>query len=1044
MTTPNALLELLYIGNVPTWQNPTLTGINRLAPHATLYPYHDAASALAGERTASPWVSSLDGDWQFTLLPSPNAVTPANLQSAEWHTVAVPGLWTMQGFENPHYLNIKMPFPNTPPSVPDANPVGVYHRYMTIPSNWQNRRVILHFGGVEGMLCVYVDGQAIGMGKDARTPAEFDITRYVTAGQTHEVTAVVVRWSDASFIEDQDQWWHAGINREVLIYSTSNPFLRDLQVLAQPDSDYKGGTLTVTASTNNPGELRDDWQVSVQLYGPDGKPCFSEPLHQPSRWAPKDKSVVDGWGSRIAAYDQVELQATLKRVECWNHEQPNLYTVLVIFHTPSGNEYYSTRVGFRDIKIANRELRINGQAVLISGVNRHDHDDTHGRVISRELMLKDILLMKQFNINAVRCSHYPNDPVFYDLCDEYGLYVIDEANLEAHDFSFDLCRDARYTEAFVDRVRNMVERDKNHACIIAWSIGNESGYGPNHDAAAGWVRHADPSRVLHYEGAIALGFNQPNWGAGQAATDIVCPMYPSLASIVEWAKTPSNDPRPMILCEYSHAMGNSNGTLADHYAAFEQYHGLQGGFIWEWVDHGIRQKTPDGREYWAYGGDFGDTPNDYNFCADGLVWPDRTPHPALYELKYLARPVAVSPVGDVAGNYRITNKRYFSDIDDLGGEWIIEVDGIVVAEGILNIRGLTARTSRDVQIALLATVQSTYPTNLVTITFRFRKRRSSEYAPIRHEVAWDQHVVQQPNSQVEHSRGARLKRDITEITLQSGRVKARFDANTGELLSYGTPRRNFISQGPHLQLWRAAIDNDGLKLWPDHPSPHLRNWRALGIDKIALALNDIEQIGSKISFTYYGSGRGKPGDIRHTITYTMNNEGNLHVEHYVKLNTELVDMPRIGVTLAIPLQYRTVSWLGRGPWENYPDRNASALISRYSHDVDDFYVPYIMPQEHGLRTDVSSVTFDNNRGSRLKIVSDDTFQFSASRFTSADVFAAMHTTDLTPRDNVFINIDHRHRGVGTASCGPDTLEQYRILERRHRFGFTFVIGGDEE
>lgn len=1041
----NAPLEMLYTGNAPSWQNPSLTNINKLPPHATLYPHADAASALTGDRSKSPWVQLLNGEWQFAIFSKPDNVTPNALHVSTWHTVNVPGLWTLQGFERPQYLNIKMPFPNLPPEVPEQNTVGVYRRTMSVPTTWQGRRVIVHFGGVEGMLCVYVDGVAVGMSKDARTPAEFDITRLVTPGQSHELMAVVVRWSDAAFIEDQDEWWHAGIAREVLIYSTSVPCLRDMTVVAKPDDSYRGGTLNVKVAANTPGDIRNDWHVSLQLYGPDQKPCFDEALVEHPRWNDMTRYVMDSWGARLAAYDEIEFTASLKRVSCWNHEQPELYTVLLTFHTPHGAEYYAVRTGFRDIKISNRQLLINGQPVLIVGVNRHEHDDVTGRVLSRESMEKDVHLMKQFNINAVRCSHYPNDPRFYELCDEYGLYVIDEANIESHAFSFDICRDGRYTEAFVDRVRNMVERDKNHPSIIAWSLGNESGYGPNHDAAAGWVRHADPTRVLHYEGAIAQSFgNNSNWDKGHSATDLLCPMYPQLADIIAWATNGSSDQRPLIMCEYSHAMGNSNGTLADHFAAFETYHGLQGGFIWEWVDHGIRQTTSDGRPYWAYGGDFDDTPNDANFCADGLIWPDRTPHPALYEYKYLARPVRVNPVSDAAGSYRVTNMRYFSDIDDLSGEWSIEVNGVVELTGSINVRGINARSSRDIHIPAVLQIAANHPRQLVTITFHFVKRRSNHYAPIRHDVAWDQHVVQESQRLTTYVRGARIKRDNTGIVLQAGRVKARFSATTGELVSYGTPRRNFIVAGPQLHLWRAALDNDGLKLEPGKPFKLLTTWQGLGYDNIQMTLGDVEQIGAKISFTYYGSGRGNPADFRHTATYTMNNNGSLHIEHYIKFGAEISDVPRVGVTMAIPLQYRDVTWLGRGPWENYPDRKASAVISQYNRDVDDLHVPYIMPQENGLRCDVADITFDNKRGSSLIIRSDDTFQFSASRFSTDDLFRALHTTDLVPRDHIIVNIDHLHRGVGSASCGPDTLEQYKILSRRHRFGFTMSIGGDEE
>jgi beta-galactosidase len=1027
---------MMYVAQVPAWQNPMLTSINRMPPHATLTPYADLASALSADRAASPWHMSLDGQWDFAIFAHPDAVTPDHLANADWRTTPVPSLWTMQGYELPQYLNIKMPFDHAPPMVPNPNTTGAYRRTITVPASWSSRRIIVHFGGVEGMLCVYIDGKAVGMSKDSRTPAEFDITTLVNDGKSHELLAVVVRWSDATFIEDQDQWWHAGISREVFVYSTDVPYLRDLSVVAQPDSDYVGGTLHVKAYANTPGDIRTDWSVSLQLFDADREPLLAEPL------VATPNIQRDKWGARCNAVDIANFSAHLRRINCWSHETPELYTVVVTFHTEHGDTFYSTRTGFRDVKIANRQLLINGQAVQINGVNRHDHDDTKGRVISRELMRQDILLMKQFNINAVRCSHYPNDPAFYDLCDEYGLYVVDEANIESHAFNFDMCRDPHYTAAFVDRVRNMVERDKNHPCIIAWSLGNESGYGPNHDAAAGWVRHADPTRVLHYEGAIAREFGR-DWDQGHLATDLICPMYPSLDSIIAWSDAGAHDPRPLILCEYSHAMGNSNGTLAEHFAAFESLPGLQGGFIWEWVDHGIRQQTPDGRSYWAYGGDFDDHPNDANFCADGLIWPDRTPHPALYEFKYLARPVTVNATAAM-GIYTITNRRYFTSIDDLAGEYIVTIDGEAMLNGTINVRGLAPQSTRDVLVPSLPELIAQHPQALIAVEFHFRKRRSSSSMPIRHELAWDQHVVQHATSTYQYQRGARIKITNTELVLQVGRTKAKFNPETGQLVSYGTPRRNFILQGPLLCVWRAALDNDGLKLWPNHPSKLLPNWRALGIDHVRMHLDEFERVGSRLAFTFRGSGRGNSKDIRHTITYVMNNDGSLRIENYVKLGEDLIDLPRVGIQLMLPLQYRAISWLGRGPWENYPDRKASALIGHYEADVDEFYVPYIMPQEHGLRTDVVRVSAANARGNTLHIHADAPFAFSASRYTPEDIFAATHTTDLVPRDAVTLQLDAAHRGVGTGSCGPDTLEHYKILSRRHRFAFTLSVTGNDD
>ncbi len=454
-----------------------------------------------------------------------------------WVEVDVPGLWTMQGFGRPHYTNQVMPFDNPPPTVPEQNETGIYRRTFTVPRGWRSRPVVLHFGGSEGVLYALVNGAPVGIAKDARTPAEFDVSDLVRHDGPNELVAVVVRWSDASFVEDQDQWWQAGLSRSIRLVS---PSVRDVEVRADIS-----GRFTVLGAE---GEVR----------------------------------LLDAGGRAVATGELEDgtFDGAIRRPRLWSAEEPALYTL----ELSAGGETVSTSVGFRHVELRDRRLLVNGEPVLFAGVNRHEHDDTRGRVISRELMERDLRLMKRANVNAVRTSHYPNDPYWLELCDRHGLYVIDEANVESHAYYDELCNDPRYRNQWVERVANMVERDKNHPSVILWSLGNESGYGPNHDAAAGWVRARDASRPLHYEGAI-----RRDWSGGRPATDVVCPMYPELDSIVAWATAKTDDPRPMILCEYSHAMGNSNGGLADYFDAFREHDALQGGFIWEWVDHGIRQ-----------------------------------------------------------------------------------------------------------------------------------------------------------------------------------------------------------------------------------------------------------------------------------------------------------------------------------------------------------------------------------------------------------------------------------------------------------------------
>jgi beta-galactosidase len=603
------------------WAAPELTGWGRLPMHAVPHP---------GARL------SLDGEWRFQLLPSPEAPL-----AGRWTRTAVPGCWTMQDFEDIHgvedlpwYTNVRMPWPGPPPHPPAANPTGVYEREVTVPADWAGRRVVLHVGAAESVLLARVNGTDVGVGKDSHLASEFDVTDVTAAGEPNTIRLTVVKWSDASFVEDQDQWWHGGITRPVFLYATGPLHLADVHVTAglagAPAAD---GTAT--------GELRADIQVRAAGGALPAGWYVSGHLDGVGELGPGE-AYAAGHAANERVSDWLGLariSASVPGVRPWSAEVPALRDLTVRLHRADGRlaDQARYRIGFRRIEVVGPDLLVNGARVLIRGVNRHDFDPLTGRVVSAADMRADLVAMKRFGFNAIRTSHYPNDPVLLDLADELGLYVVDEADIESHAHARELASDPRYLAAFVDRVSRMVLRDKNHPSVIMWSLGNESGYGANHDAAAGWVRRADPGRPLHYQGAIA-----GDWFSGQAASDVLCPMYPSIDDIVAYASSGRPSARPLIMCEYSHAMGNSNGTLADYWAAIEAAPGLQGGFVWEFRDHGILQRVADGRPAgtgaysagiaapgyrWAYGGDFGDTPNDGAFCADGLVFPDRTPKP---------------------------------------------------------------------------------------------------------------------------------------------------------------------------------------------------------------------------------------------------------------------------------------------------------------------------------------------------------------------------------------------------------------------------------
>ncbi len=1034
-------MNLFKIGGVRSWNAPEIFSVNKLPARATFTPFPDEEKARTLPREKSPWFRSLDGEWDFHLAKNPRAAARFAENPGKWGRIAVPGSWQMQKtWDKPHYTNRQMPFPEPPPQVPEKNPTGVYRRTFRLPSGWRKKRVVLHFGGADNTLIVYLNGQAVGLSKDSRTPAEFDITPFVRHKGENELVATVIKWSDATFLEDQDHWWLSGLHREVFIYATNPIFLRDVNARALLASGLTTGLLDLRISVGFPGDLQAGCRVEAQLFDAQDRPVFKKPLR-------KDVGIEPQWQGL-----QAWLRAEVPRVKSWNAEEPYLYTLVVTLRTAAG-ETESTRVrlGFRRVEIRDRSLLINGQRVLIKGVNRHDHDDTRGKALPRARMLQDVLTMKRFNFNAVRTSHYPNDPHFLDLCDEHGLYVIDEANIESHAFYNQICRDSRYAGAFLDRVKNMVERDKNHACIFAWSLGNESGYGPSHAAAAGWARAADPTRLLHYEGAIARGASSrawdddperlTGWDDNHLATDLVCPMYPQIADMVAWAKT-TRDPRPMILCEYSHAMGNSNGCLGEYFDAFENVAGLQGGFIWEWIDHGIKQRDARGRDYWAYGGDFGDTPNDLNFVCDGMVWPDRTPHTGMFEFKKLAQPVGVAAKDLKNGRLLVTNKQNFLSLAWLGGTWELAVDGVVASQGKLP--ALTAKAGATQELRLPLKRPDMQPGQECFLTVRFHARQATSWCDAGHEVAWEQlpmpfQAKQAPRKSRVASTPLNLEQNDRTIAIRGEELEASFSKKTGLLTSLRWQGDDLLVSGPQLNIWRAPTDNDGIKGQErQHHSKPLSRWLAAGLPRVKRTLRSIRASRTKtgdITLAVAHVITAKGGAFEHRESYTFFPSGEISVDNSVNAAKSLPDLPRIGVKLTLRPGLDSLRWFGRGPHESYCDRKRGTVVSLFSGTVAEQYVPYILPQEHGNKTDVRWFALESKNKSGLLFSGDGLMQFSASHLTDEDLYRAAHTIDLVPRREVFVTIDYLQRGLGTASCGPDTLEKYRINPGTFRWSY---------
>ena len=1028
----------------PTWMRPELTSINRLPSRSPLVPFASLDQARGCTDEDSPFYRGLNGQWRFELCESPTAAASdffaRDYDDGSWNVVDVPGNWTMQGFDRPHYTNVQMPFDPAlglvPPEVPKDNPTGLYRREFEVPRAWVGRRMVLHFGGAESVLYVYVNGHPVGMSKDSRLPAEFDITPYVEIG-SNQLAVMVVRWSDASYLEDQDHWWMAGLHRDVFLYSTHHTYIADVFARADLEEDLATGHLHATIDVGAQKTLAPGWTVEVELSDARGRPTLraaqtAEVAHQATNfYAFRGKQAV--------------IDATIPKVKVWSSEAPNRYLLVATLRDSEENivEVVRCKVGFRRVEVRDRELLINGKPVLINGVNRHDHDDERGKAVTRGSMREDVLMMKQWNFNAVRTAHYPNDSYFLDVCDELGLYVVDEANAESHATLRSLCDDHRYDLAFRERSTRMVERDKNHPSIVAWSLGNESGYGACHDAAAAWIRHYDPTRPIHYEGALDW-----DWYREHNATDFICPMYPSVDDIVTWART-NKDHRPLIMCEYAHAMGNSSGSLSDYWEAIEEHHGLQGGFIWDWMDQGIKRQDERGREYWAYGGDFGDSPNDANFCINGMVWPDRAPHPAMWEIKKLCQPVRASALNLRKGRLRISNRQDFRDLSWLAGSFEVCADGVRVQRGKVPRLDIGPGESKDITLPI--DVSKLTPGCECWVTLRFQSRTAMPWAAKGHEVAWEQFVFpvrkRAKRGRIPSSRTlpVDVSQDAEQVVVSSGSFEAQFDFGSGMLTSLADASSepgDLVCGGPRLHLWRAPLDNDGIQaLAFDQGKPRDR-WRRWGLDTLELELGNAKRVrhgdGSVgVHFRHVARNAEGAMGIEHQQRWRIFPDSSITLRNWVTVPKEFADLPRIGVRIQLPKRFEQLRWFGAGPHESYCDRRAAAALGLWTSSIADQYIPYILPQSHGNHVDTRWCSVRDTSGAGLLIVGASNFEFSASHFSDEQLARARHTCDLEPEDEVALCLDAAHRGVGGGSCGPDTLAQYRV--GTGRFAFDFAI-----
>ena len=984
---------------VSRWSSPSLTGVGRLAMAPALAPYDDVDSAERGD--PSPWVRSLDGTWRVRLFAGPDDVDEDAVRGEGdgWADIEVPGTWVLQDAGRDHgapiYLNIRMPFDGQAPDVPGDNPTAVYRRTYRLPAAWRRRRTHLRLDAADSMGVVWVNGNFVGAGTDSKLASTYDVTDALRAG-TNDVTIAVPRWSAATWLEDQDQWWLPGLHRSVELVSVPQVSLADVALVPGLAPDGVTGLLDIDVTVD--GDAAASVEVTVRtVAGRNRLVHASGPMPVP-RWGPagpfeehRDAYVWPG--------PRVLTRLTIPSIAAWNHETPILYRATVVLRDAGGDvlDVRTRLVGFRRVEIADGQLLVNGVPVVVNGVNRHEAHPDLGRTVTVADTRRDLELMKQHHVNAVRTSHYPDDESFYDLCDELGLYVIDEANIETHGRWRATAEDPAYAGAFLERAIRMVRRDRSHPCVIAWSLGNEAGYGPSHDAMAGWIRRTDPSRPLHYEGGFSRDLDAAN-----PASDVVCPMYASVERIVAWSRAGRDRRRPLILCEYAHAMGQCGG-LADYWAVFGVERGLQGGFVWEWCDHALRRREPDGSTWLAYGGDFGEVEHDANFVCDGLVSADRVPHPMLEELAALTQPVAVELAGD--GAIRVANRRWFTGLDDLEASWTAEVDGVRTAAGPLKLPTVPPRSA--VVIDLPAAAAAT-----LTITFRPRRHRRPPWAAPDWVAATCQVALPAAERPVAAHRQARATVETGERGITVG------DALVG---------------WPELSLWRPPTDNDEPPgAWRPVPSPASR-WRAWGLDHLAPTDTTVRRRGD--TWRRVVAHRTATGEaIEHRQTLRVE-DGAVVVDEVVRVDRSLRDLPRVGVRFALPAGFEELSWLGLGPGTSYPDRRAAVRFGRWMSTVTDQSLPFVVPQEHGLHLDTE--WFELSRGElAVRIAGDRPLAFSALHHSCEDLTEATHAHLLAARPETFVHLDVAHRGLGTFACGPDTHDRFKLHGATYRFRWT--------
>jgi len=1022
----------------PPWENPGVCEINREPPHAHFIPYANPEQARTGSKWQSPMIQSLNGLWKFHLSKNlserPYWFFKDDFDTRNWDEIKVPANWEMEGYDYPIYVNITYPHAKTPPEIQDHyNPVGSYKQTFTIPENWKEKEIFLHFGAASSMLNVWINEEYVGYSEDSKTPAEFNISGYLKKGE-NSLAVEIHRWCDGSYLEDQDFWRMSGMTRDVYLIARNRQRIQDFKINAGLDKNYTTGIFSMNLDILNVINNTTPLKVVATIYD-------------------KDKIVKEFTEEIKEEKQNIHFSALIPDVKKWSAEYPNLYELIITLTNNNGVlEVIRQDVGFRTVEIKNETLLINGKYVYLKGVNLHEHDDINGHVVDKETMLKDIKTMKENNINAVRTSHYPQPVLWYELCNKYGLYIIDEANIESHGMGYgeeSLAKDPSWKKAHLYRTRNMFERDKNQPGIIIWSLGNEAGNGVNFQATYDFLKSVDDTRPVQYERAVH-----------ESNTDIFCPMYMRIENMEQYAEEKAQ--KPLIQCEYAHAMGNSAGNLQDYWDLIENHEVMQGGFIWDWVEQGILTTNDEGEEFWAYGGDFGpDTvPSDGNFCCNGLVNPDRSLKPHIREVKKVYQYIDFIPVDLKNGLINIKNKYAFRNLSSFNFSWEITGDGKVFNSGETGDINIKPGESAKFKVgsypnpepgteyflnlkASLKNAEGILDKGTVLAAGQFKLPLYTEPSKL--------NVDQIPEMSVN---------EVDNIILVSGKdFSITFDKTDGVISSFKNKETEFLKSGPVPDFWRAPTDND----LGNNLHKRSRVWRNAGKRRKTTNVKIIQKTKnlSEIIFDFdlFNNSEEKIADYQ--SKYIIYGTGDIVVNNHFEMDKEnLPEIVRMGMNLVMPRRFDQMKWLGRGPHESYQDRKTSAFTGLYNGNVSDQYYPYIRPQENGNKTDVRWLVISDRNGNGLffqgipllevsahhNIMEDfETAERTDGRYVNGERVVNRHTTDVKPRNLTSVNIDYKQMGVGgDNSWGAWTHDEYRLTEKEYSYSFRMKIINEDE